>query len=69
MRFDHPHSPPDLLTTEAQLLSQARLLVRPRIDPPRPIVSLDPACEPNSKLALAVIDQDQPIIRHGPKLH
>jgi len=68
-RLDRPHRPADLLSTQAQPVGQARFLVRPRIDPPRSIVPLDPARKPNSKLALAVVDEDQPIIRHGPKLH
>ena len=32
-------------------------------------MALDPAREADSKVALAVVDQDQPFFRHGPKLH
>ena len=50
-------------------LGQARLLIGPRVDPTCPIVALDPARETDSKVALAVVQQDQPVIRHGTKLH
>jgi len=69
IRLDHPRGSIHLGGGEAHSLGQPRLLVRPRIDLGRPIVALDPAREPNSKVALAVVYQDQPIIRHGPKLH
>lgn len=68
-RLDRPNRPPDLLPAQAQPLSQARLLVWSGIDSRRSIVPLDPACQPNSKFALAVVDEDQPIKRHGSKLH
>lgn len=67
--LDHPNRPADLLAAQAEPLGQPRLLVRPRIDPAGSIVALDPAREPNSKVALSVVDEDQPVIRHGPNLH
>src|SRR5216684_1322363 len=68
-RLDRPHRPANLLARETQALGQSGLLVGPRINPTRPIVALDPARQPNSKVALPVVHQDQPIVCHGPKLH
>src|SRR3989442_5647965 len=68
-RLHHPHRPIHLLATHSQSLRQSFLLVRPRIKAARPVVALDPARQPNSKLALAVVHQDQPINRHTSKLH
>jgi len=68
-RLDRPYRATNLLAAQAEPLGQPFLLVGPRIDPARPIVALDPAREPPSKLALAVIDEDEPIFFHGPKLH
>jgi hypothetical protein len=69
IRLDRPDRAADLLSAQAKPLGQPRLLVRPRFDLAGSIVALDPAREPNSKVALAVVDEDQPVIRHGPKLH
>jgi len=69
IRLDSPSRPLRLVAGEADSLDQPGLLVRPRIDPACSIVALDPAREPNSKVALAVVDDYQPVICHGPKLH
>ena len=61
-RLDHPHRPAGLRGTHAQSLGQARLLIGPRVDPTCPIVALDPARETDSKVALAVVQEDQPVI-------
>src|SRR6266571_7456107 len=68
-RLDRPYRATNLLAAQAEPLGQPFLLVGPRIDPARPIVALDPAREPPSKLALAVIDEDEPIFFNGAKLH
>src|SRR2546428_9866814 len=66
-RLHNPHRPIHLLATHSQSLGQPFLLVRPRIKAPRPVMALDPARKANSKLALAVVHQDQPINRHTSK--
>lgn len=39
------------------------------LDPPARVVALDPARPPDSKVAGGVVDQGQPAVAHGPKLH
>src|SRR5260370_33762371 len=67
-RLDRPGRPVYVITSQAQALDQPRLLVRPRIDPARSIVALDPAREANSQPALAVVAEDQPTFGPSPEL-
>ena len=67
--FEHPGRPIRLLPGHAQRFDQSRLLVGACRDPPAAIVPFDPPRKSGTELAIAVIDEGQPVVAHGPKLH
>jgi hypothetical protein len=68
-RLHSPRCPPNLLASQPNRIDQPRLLIGAHRHALTAVPPLHPPRQTRAELAISVVDQGHPAIRHTPKLH